>query len=244
MERKSPRLQTSPSVSKYSRNISERLKSLFYRTEEHHEPRLSKKMRLIHSDPNVYFIDNFLNESELLWLDKIITLNDKQFMSSFTQNDDNEEVLSSERTSTYIYLSKSQDAVIRNIERRASELIGITSDFVEPLQIVSYTKNQQFTEHHDAGTLFDNNHVSLAEPLRYVTLFLYLNTLPEGQGHTEFPVLNLSVTPKRGCGILFCNLTSEGEPDYRLIHKACPVEGNLRKLGVNVSVKLCECECL
>jgi hypothetical protein len=35
-------------------------------------------------------------------------------------------------------------------------------------------------------------------PSRLVTLFLYLNNLPKGQGCTEFPALNLRITPERG----------------------------------------------
>ena len=35
----------------------------------------------------------------------------------------------------------------------------------------------------------------------------YLNSLPEGEGHTEFPLLDLSVRPERNCALLFCNTT-------------------------------------
>jgi hypothetical protein len=36
-----------------------------------------------------------------------------------------------------------------------------------------------------------------------VTLFLYLNNLPEGQGCTEFPALNLRITPEKGIYMYF-----------------------------------------
>ena len=67
-----------------------------------------------------------------------------------------------------------------------------------------------------------------------MTLFLYLNTLPEGQGCTEFPALDLRITPKRGCGVLFCNLLPSGEADPRTAHRACPVPNGLVKFGINV----------
>ena len=67
-----------------------------------------------------------------------------------------------------------------------------------------------------------------------VTCFLYLNTLPEGQGCTEFPALDLRITPKRGCGVLFCNLLPNGEADPRTAHRACPVPNGLVKFGINV----------
>ena len=67
-----------------------------------------------------------------------------------------------------------------------------------------------------------------------MTLFLYLNTLPEGQGHTSFPSLGLSIRPQRGCGVLFCNILPDGEVDIRTVHRAEPVEKGLLKYGVNV----------
>jgi hypothetical protein len=71
-------------------------------------------------------------------------------------------------------------------------------------------------------------------PRRLVTLFLYLNNLPTEQGHTEFPALNISVAPQRGCGVLFSNVLSNGDIDPQTIHRAAPVHGNLKKYGVNV----------
>ena len=65
-----------------------------------------------------------------------------------------------------------------------------------------------------------------------MTLFVYLNTLPEGVGHTEFPLLRtagssgavtLSVRPRSGTALVFCNVDSSGESDVRLCHRACPV---------------------
>ena len=69
---------------------------------------------------------------------------------------------------------------------------------------------------------------------RLVTLFLYLNTLPEGVGHTHFPYINLSVRPRSGAALLFCNVTKNGAPDPRLCHEACPVPSGSIKFGCNV----------
>ena len=45
-------------------------------------------------------------------------------------------------------------------------------------------------QHHIPSPFFINR--------RLVTLFLYLNNLPQGQGCTEFPALNIRITPERG----------------------------------------------
>lgn len=77
-------------------------------------------------------------------------------------------------------------------------------------------------------------------PRRLVTLFVYLNTLPEGVGHTEFPLLcsadgqAVSVRPRCGTALLFCNVDERGEPDARLCHRACPVPEGHVKFGVNI----------
>ena len=126
------------------------------------------------------------------------------------ENENCEEVISEERTSQYVYVNKGQTAEVRSLEERAADICGMDVSGVEPLQIVSYTKGQKFETHHDAGTLLEDGTVEAVPPRRVVTLFLYLNTLPEGQGHTEFPALGISVKPERGCGVLFCNVMPDG----------------------------------
>lgn len=78
-------------------------------------------------------------------------------------------------------------------------------------------------------------------PRRLITLFLYLNTLPEGVGHTEFPLLksnggreHVSVRPRSGTALLFCNVDAAGDADPRLCHRACPVPAGHVKFGCNV----------
>ena len=197
---------------------------------------LPKNMELVNSSPNVYKVHNFLSEKEIIYLEDFCRQYDKKFQSSFTENENNEEVISLFRTSNFIHLAKAQDATIRRIETRAAELVGMNNLFVEPLQIVRYREGQFFDVHHDAGTLLDDGSVELVAPRRFATLFLYLNTLPKGQGHTEFPHddVKLSVRPERGCGVLWCNIDKSGEPDPTTIHKACPVTGSHVKYGVNV----------
>ena len=91
------------------KDISYRIKTLFHSKDG--EPTLTKNLEQIHSSPNVYLVRNFLTEGEIQHFDKICTQRLKKFKSSFVENDENEEVISSERTSTYTYLGKGQDGV-------------------------------------------------------------------------------------------------------------------------------------
>ncbi|RYH06018.1 hypothetical protein EON65_43390, partial [archaeon] len=114
-----------------------------------------RKVELLHKNPSIYLVHNFLTESELQHFDTLITSNESKFTSSFTegQNQDEDEIYSNERTSTFVYLGRGQDRAVREVEGRVSGLLSLPSTHIEPLQIVRYTAGQQFTLHHDAGTL-------------------------------------------------------------------------------------------
>ena len=64
----------------------------------------------------------------------------------------------------------------------------------------------------------------------------------DGIGHTEFPLLqaadgsgrSLSVRPRSGTALVFCNVDERGESDARLCHRACPVPEGHVKFGVNI----------
>lgn len=55
-------------------------------------------------------------------------------------------------------------------------------------------------------------------------MFLYLNDVEEG-GETQFPRLNLTITPKLGRVVIWPNVlnNSPHESDQRTIHQALPV---------------------
>lgn len=125
-----------------------------------------------------------------------------------------------------MHVKKGLDSAIRRMESRAAELVGMQSHNVEGLQIVSYTDGQKFETHHDIGPIDDacEHVVTVVPPRRIITLFVYLNDLPEGIGTTNFPLLKpqqppqvgrrklsagedcLKVQPKRGRALLFCNV--------------------------------------
>ena len=208
--------EESSSSRKSTRRVSSvpvpyRIQNLFHHQKDN-EPKIHRNLQRLHTNPSVYMVNDFLTESDLEYFDKNITQHEDRFLASFIEDDQGEIQIVEERTSTYIFMDKGRDDKIRSIERRAADLVSLGPDFVEPLQIVSYTQGQKFELHHDAGTMMEDGTVEINPPKRLVTLFLYLNNLPEGQGCTHFPALNgLRVTPKRGCGVLFCNVLPSGD---------------------------------
>ena len=172
-----------------------------------------------------------MSDKDIKHFDHLISMNTRGFESSFVNNEDNEQVLTEHRTSKYLRVKKGQDATIRSLESRIAQSVGLPCENIEPLQIVRYTDGQHFDVHHDAGTLCDDGEVELVEPKRLVTVFIYLNSLPDGEGHTEFPLLNggkgLSVRPTKGDAVVWCNILPDGKVDPLLQHKACPVSKDI-----------------
>jgi prolyl 4-hydroxylase len=60
--------------------------------------------------------------------------------------------------------------------------------------------------------------------VRILTFYIYLNDVEEGGG-TQFPVLNLTVTPRRGRAVLWPSVLNEdpNKKDPRTVHEAMPV---------------------
>ena len=71
------------------KEIPTRIKQLFH-TES---PQVSRKLEIVHKDPNVYFVRNFLSGVELNYFDRICTNRKLLFKNSFVEDDDNNEVI-------------------------------------------------------------------------------------------------------------------------------------------------------
>lgn len=206
------------------------------------------KLERVYSSPNIYVIDNFMTTNELSYCDSLIASQVK-YSQSFLDNDEQESFTEKkQRTSTFVALEKQQNSQIASMERRAAELLGISSQQVEPLQLVRYREGEFFGIHHDLGILYDDGSVQMPKKQawfgrRMATLFLYLNTVPDNCGGcTYFPECNdLRVQPKRGRAVLFCNILENGMPDPKTVHAGEAVKGNgndkmepVIKYGMNI----------
>jgi prolyl 4-hydroxylase len=231
-----------------------RLRELFWqesaaRTSKHRKLNVSDKntpikfkkytLERVHSSPNIYTIDDFLSESELLYLEH--ASQQFKFEKSFVDTVDQKSILdANHRTSTFLSLTKSGNAKIASIERKAADLLGVATPSLEPLQLVRYRQGQFFGVHHDLGSLFDDGSVELPprQPWtrrRLVTIFCYINDLEAEGGCTHFPACgDLRVRPKRGRAVVFCNIFENGMPDPSTIHEGEPVTGDTIKLGLNI----------
>ena len=128
-----------------------------------------------------------------------------------------------------------EDATVTRIMQRAAELVGLTYEDVQPLELVRYgDAGAEFTLHHDNGTLLGDGSVPRAPPgwQREYTLFVYLQSPARG-GDTAFPALGLAVEPRpAGRAVLFRN--AEGrDNDPSAVHAGLPPEEGV-KTGLNI----------
>jgi prolyl 4-hydroxylase len=183
-----------------------------------------------------------MTATELAYCDSLIQSKVK-FQKSFV--DDNEKhdsqlIEEEQRTSTFVSLQKLQNAPVASLERRAAELLGLTVEQMEPLQLVRYREGEFFGLHHDLGVLYEDQSVQLPPRQvwcrrRMATLFVYLNNVEQG-GCTYFPECNhLRVQPRRGRAVLFCNIHENGTPNVKTVHAGEAVlgKGNV-KYGMNI----------
>lgn len=126
-----------------------RIKTLFF----DERAQSSQKIDIIHSNPRIYKIRNFLGKGQLEFFDKIFRQERKMFKKSFTEGNAGAEIISEERTSSYKPFIKQQNKIISTVEKKAADFVGLSVENVEPLQVVMYSEGQRFGEHHDAGIL-------------------------------------------------------------------------------------------
>ena len=70
---------------------------------------------------------------------------------------------------------------------------------------------------------------------RILTVFLYLNDLPgnDAGGETHFPLLNVSVSPRKGDALVWANVDSDGVPEPRSLHEGRAPADGYTKIAVN-----------
>jgi prolyl 4-hydroxylase len=129
-----------------------------------------------------------------------------------------------DRTSRGTHFERGENELIRRIENRIAELIGVPVERGEPIQILHYTPGAEYKPHFD---FFDpaspgNEKVLAMGGQRVATLVMYLNDVAAG-GSTVFPEVGLDVLPRKGNAVYFAYTTEDGQLDRRTLHGGSPV---------------------
>ena len=195
------------------------------------------EVSVLSTDPWVVVFDNFLTNAEA----KALITTVKKWERSTDTGSANEfgevgRILSSGRTSSNSWCTSDCESHpdVQTIIEKIEDVTRVPRENYESFQVLRYETGQKYVVHHDYG----HEEVSLACGPRILTFFLYLSDVEEG-GETNFPLLNIAVTPKKGRALLWPSvLDSDPErQDSRTMHEAKPVIKG-RKFAANSWIHL------
>lgn len=119
-------------------------------------------------------------------------------------------------TTSEEWLARGSIRILRRIEQRLSDELGIDSWRLEMWQATRYRVGQRFDEHHDAGFFGGDPWGE-----RTTTTLIYLDT-PRVGGATRFPRLGQQFQPVAGRLLVWPNLLADGSVDQTMRHAAGP----------------------
>ena len=118
----------------------------------------------------------------------------------------------------------SSDPLVAEVDRKLTGLLGIPASYGEPIQGQRYAPGQEFKPHLDwfaPGSAAWQREKAFGGQ-RAVTAMVYLNTVGEG-GETDFPELDIAISPGAGTLIVWNNADESGQLNPRTIHAGNPV---------------------
>jgi prolyl 4-hydroxylase len=132
------------------------------------------------------------------------------------------------RTSESCNLDRA-DPFVASIEDRISKLMGIQPEHGETVQGQRYAPGQQFKPHHDWFHVQESYWQTEQRQggQRTWTVMVFLNE-PEGGGHTNFPNVNVRITPRTGNLLAWNNMDAQGEPNPYTLHEGTPVTAGVK----------------
>ena len=117
-----------------------------------------------------------------------------------------------------------EDIVLLQVKERLAKQTGMGVNHAESFAMLRYRPGQEYRAHYDfidpasgeAGQEIGRN------GQRKITIFSYLQTVAAG-GETEFPRLDLRVSPRQGRAVIFQNTKDNGDLDLESLHASLPV---------------------
>ncbi|GLI68286.1 hypothetical protein VaNZ11_012646 [Volvox africanus] len=196
-------------------------------------------LRLLHLDPPVITVDNFLTGEQCDQIVQQAELSGRMQASRIGASNVSSlygNASSSRRTSTGMMVTPGvagpiMDTVVSELQFRGKKLLragdgpawGPSSKMphsgqycYEALQVARYDMGQHFLAHEDGFPA----HLAASNGFqRHATLLVYLNDVLRG-GATRFNYLGLAVQPVKGKALLFFPAFSDGTSDVRSLHTA------------------------
>jgi len=168
-------------------------------------------------EAEIFAVSDFLSQTEC---DRLIAMIDEVAQPSQVF----EEVYQPAYRTSYSGDVDSHDSLVRMVERRLSDLLGIEPPWGEAVQGQRYEPGQEFKAHcdwFDTASEYWVREVARGGQ-RSWTAMVFLNDVAEG-GTTEFPKIGVSIPPQRGALLVWNNALRDGEPNWQTLHAARPV---------------------
>jgi prolyl 4-hydroxylase len=189
--------------------------------------------QVLSSDPWVVTIDDFLSEEEctrLIALGGELGYKRSEDVGGTNFDGSVLSVESKDRTSTNAWCSDVcfEDPISKQVHQKLDDLTLLPNENGEYMQLLKYEVGQFYGVHHD----YIEMDVERPQGVRILTVFLYLNDVEAGGG-TNFPLLDLTVMPKRGRVLVWPSVldSQPNEKDSRTDHQALPVEAGIKYGG-------------
>ena len=179
---------------------------------------------LIHEDPEIYTIDNFLTKEEC---QHFIDISKDKFKRSIVADDKGGKgKISDGRTSNNTWIKHDHDSITFTIGNKIANLVNIPLENAESFQVVHYDETQQYRQHYD-GWKHDYSPKALKNMekggQRMKTALVYLNTVQEGGG-TKMTKLNKTIKAEEGKLLVFNNTYKDSHERHLLSeHAGTPV---------------------
>lgn len=203
-------------------------------------PRNKFKTKILHVNPDVTLIKNFLTKEES---DYIVEIGEPHIKPSEVCGKNGSRPDKS-RTSWTAHIGKKflegpkPDLKLKKILEKASAYCNLPYENIEPIQLVRYHPGQYFKPHYD---FLDRNIDMYKENVkrngqRIYTFFVYLTDVPKHAGGTTFfPKLNKHFSAGKGQAIFWSNMV-DGKDDKRTLHSGTELKEGI-KYGLNIWVR-------
>ncbi len=158
--------------------------------------------RQVNDDPLVCVFENFLSEQEI---EQLLSAAKPKLAPALVSSAENG-VVSSGRTGSTCWIPLNYNEVIEELTLRIAEVVGISLENAESLQVVHYDQSQEYAPHYDAWVAESESGKRCMQRggQRLVTCLIYLNDVESGGG-TSFPKLDMEIVAKKGRMVIFHN---------------------------------------
>ncbi|XP_022211103.2 prolyl 4-hydroxylase subunit alpha-1-like isoform X2 [Drosophila obscura] len=172
------------------------------------------KMELLSLEPYVVLYHDVLSDREMFVL-KSLAKND--LVRAVTYNETEKKHSEDSHRTTKAGWLNPRHKIIRRMGILTEDMTNLDLEGSEEFQVLNYGIGGHYAPHVDYFEVSDPY-----LPDRIATLLFYLSDVPLG-GATFFPMIDLSVIPKKGTVLMWYNLDHRGQGMETTFHSACPV---------------------